>query len=110
MRTAAAIAARIAPLGVAEDTEDRSNTAVRHSRFPVTTGRYAATAVVPISSLFDQVGPRARSVYDLVLFDSVVAGAIEPPEEVSLRGTRLGIDRTFFEASIRRWSRSPRPR
>jgi indoleacetamide hydrolase len=98
--TAAAIAARIAPLGVAEDTEGSIRVPAALcgiAGFRPTTGRYATTAVVPISSLFDQVGPHARSVADLVLFDSVVAGAIEPLEEVSLRGIRLGIDRSFFE-------------
>ena len=97
--TAAAVAARIAPLGVAEDTEGSIRVPAALcgiAGFRPTTGRYATTAVVPISPLFDQVGPHARSVADLVLFDTVVAGAVEPLPEVPLRGVRLGIDRSFY--------------
>ncbi len=97
--TAAAIAARIAPLGVAEDTEGSIRVPAALcgiAGFRPTTGRYATTAVVPISALFDQIGPHARSVADLVLFDTVVAGAVEPLQEASLRGVRFGIDRSFF--------------
>ena len=98
--TAAAVAARIAPLGVAEDTEGSIRVPAALcgiAGFRPTTGRYATTAVVPISALFDQIGPHARSVADLVLFDTVVAGAVEPLQEASLRGVRFGIDRSFFE-------------
>ena len=98
--TAAAIAARIAPLGVAEDTEGSIRVPAALcgiAGFRPTTGRYPTTGVVPISPLFDQVGPHARSVADLVLFDTVVAGAVEPLPDVSLRGMRLGIDRSFYE-------------
>jgi mandelamide amidase len=97
--TAAAVAARIAPLGVAEDTEGSIRVPAALcgiAGFRPTTGRYATTAVVPISALFDQVGPHARAVADLVLFDTVVAGAVEPLPEVPLRGARLGIDRSFY--------------
>ena len=98
--TAAAIAARIAPLGVAEDTEGSIRVPAALcgiAGFRPTTGRYATTGVVPISALFDQIGPHARSVADLVLFDTVVAGAIEPLQQASLRGVRFGIDRSFFD-------------
>ena len=97
--TAAVVAARIAPLGVAEDTEGSIRVPAALcgiAGFRPTTERYATTAVVPISSLFDQVGPHARNVADLVLFDTVVAGAVEPFHEVPLRGVRLGIDRSFY--------------
>ncbi len=99
--TAAAVAARIAPLGVAEDTEGSIRVPAALcgiAGFRPTTGRYPTTGVVPITPLFDQIGPHARSVADLVLFDTVVAGAVEPLPVVSLRGTRLGIDRSFYDA------------
>jgi len=98
--TAAAVAARIAPLGVAEDTEGSIRVPAALcgiAGFRPTTGRYPTTGVVPITPLFDQIGPHARKVADVVLFDTVVAGAVEPLADISLRGTRLGIDRSFYE-------------
>lgn len=98
--TAAAVAARIAPLGLAEDTQGSIRVPAALCgivAFRPTTGRYPTTGVVPITSLFDQVGPHARSVADLVLFDTVVASRTEPLPEASLRGTRVGIDHSYFE-------------
>jgi Asp-tRNA(Asn)/Glu-tRNA(Gln) amidotransferase A subunit family amidase len=97
--TAAAVAARIAPLGLAEDTQGSIRVPAALcgiAGFRPTTGRYPTTAVVPITSLFDQVGPHARSVADLILFDTVVADRVEPLPTPSLRGVRLGIDRSYF--------------
>src|SRR5271163_1204847 len=74
--TAAAIASRMAPLGVAEDTEGSIRVPAAFcgiAGFRPTTGRYSTRGCVPISPLFDQVGPHARSVADLALFDSVAA-------------------------------------
>lgn len=98
--TAAAVAARIAPLGLAEDTQGSIRVPAALcgiAGFRPTTGRYPTTAVVPISPLFDQVGPHARSVTDLILFDTVVADRVESLPTMSLRGIRLGIDRSYFE-------------
>ena len=98
--TAAAIAARIAPLGVAEDTEGSIRVPAALcgiAGFRPTTGRYPTTGVVPISPLFDQIGPHARSVADLVMFDTSGRRRCGTIPEISLRGTRLGIDRSFFE-------------
>src|SRR5215467_9017187 len=56
--TAAAVAAHIAPLGVAEDTEGSIRVPAAMcgiAGFRPTTGRYVSTGVVPISPLFDQV-------------------------------------------------------
>ena len=102
--TGAAIAARLAPLGVAEDTEGSIRVPAAFcgiQGFRPTTGRYSTQACVPISPLFDQVGPHARSVADLVLFDSVAAGAAaagasRTPQPVSLRGMRLGVVRDYW--------------
>ena len=98
--TAAAIAARIAPLGVAEDTEGSIRVPAALCGivgFRPTTGRYPTTAVVPITPLFDQIGPHARSVADAALFDAVVTGDAKPIVPVALAGLRLGVDRGFFE-------------
>jgi mandelamide amidase len=97
--TAAAIAAYMAPMGVAEDTEGSI-------RVPAalcgicglrpSTGRYPSQGCVPLTPLFDQVGPHARAVGDLVLFDSVVANDTRLVHPAPLDGVRLGIARDYF--------------
>jgi indoleacetamide hydrolase len=104
--TGAAIAARLAPLGVAEDTEGSIRVPAAFcgiAGFRPTTGRYPTTGCVPISPLFDQVGPHARHVTDLLLFDAVAGAstaAATSPAAVrpapSLRGTRLGVARDYW--------------
>ena len=101
--TAAAIAARMAPLGVAEDTEGSI-------RVPAalcgivglrpTTGRYPTRGCVPISPLFDQVGPHARSVADLALFDSVVTDDWKPLQPQRLQGVRLGVVHDYWYTDL----------
>ncbi len=97
--TAAAIAARLAPLGVAEDTEGSIRVPAALcgiAGFRPTTGRYPTSGCVPIAALFDQVGPHARSVRDLALFDTVVAREPAPLANVDLRGVRLGVVRDYW--------------
>lgn len=101
--TAAAIAARLAPLGVAEDTEGSIRVPAALcgiAGFRPTTGRYSTEGCVPISPLFDQVGPHARSVADLALFDSVVANDWQKLEATPLKGLRLGIVRDYWFADL----------
>jgi Asp-tRNA(Asn)/Glu-tRNA(Gln) amidotransferase A subunit family amidase len=101
--TAAAIAARLAPLGIAEDTEGSIRVPAAFcgiAGFRPTTGRYSTQGCVPISPLFDQVGPHARSVADLVLFDSVVTGQAPRAPAATLRGVRLGIARDYWFAGL----------
>jgi mandelamide amidase len=97
--TAAAIAARLAPLGIAEDTEGSIRVPAALcgiAGFRPTTGRYSTRGCVPISPLFDQVGPHARSVADLALFDSVVANDWQRLDAAQLVGVRLGIVRDYW--------------
>lgn len=102
--TAAAIAARLAPLGVAEDTEGSIRVPAALcgiAGFRPTTGRYPTTGCVPISPLFDQAGPHARSVQDLVLFDGVAAAEQVPltaadVSDTRLAGVRLGVVRDYW--------------
>jgi indoleacetamide hydrolase len=101
--TAAAIAARMAPLGIAEDTEGSI-------RVPAalcgimglrpTTGRYSTDGCVPITPVFDQIGPHARTVADLALFDSVVANDWRPLQSMQLRGVRLGVVRDYWYTDL----------
>src|SRR5205085_7170779 len=48
------------------------------------------------SDKFDQVGPVARAVEDLILFDSVAAGAASPAAATPLNGVRLGLADHFL--------------
>jgi mandelamide amidase len=97
--TAAAVAARMAPLGIAEDTQGSIRVPAALCGvcgFRPTTGRYPSQGVAPITPLFDQVGPHARNVADLVLFDQVMTGDARPIEPASLAGVRLGVARGFY--------------
>jgi Asp-tRNA(Asn)/Glu-tRNA(Gln) amidotransferase A subunit family amidase len=97
--TAASIAYRMAPLGVAEDTEGSIRVPAALcgiAGFRPTTGRYPTTGVVPISALFDQVGPHARTVADLLLFDGVLTGGVTEAPPPPLKGLRLGVIRSYF--------------
>jgi Asp-tRNA(Asn)/Glu-tRNA(Gln) amidotransferase A subunit family amidase len=97
--TAAAVAARMAPLGVAADTEGSIRVPAAFcgiAGFRPTIARYPNTGVAPISALFDQVGPHARSVADLLLFDSVVASEPAPMRQAGLAGVRLAVDRDYW--------------
>jgi Asp-tRNA(Asn)/Glu-tRNA(Gln) amidotransferase A subunit family amidase len=97
--TAAAVAARLAPLGVSEDTEGSIRVPAAFcgiAGFRPTTGRYSTAGCIPITALFDQVGPHARCVADLALFDSVAANDWAPLDTRSLKGLRLGIVRDYW--------------
>jgi len=93
--SAAAVAAHIAPLAIAEDT-------LGSIRVPASCcglaglrpsfGRYSDRGIMALTAgKFDQVGPVARSVADLVLFDSVVTGDNSPVTPTPLQGVRIGL-------------------
>lgn len=97
--TAAAISAHLAPLGVAEDTEGSIRVpaalcGIKGLR--PSTGRYLTEGCIPITPLFDQLGPLARSVSDLALFDSVITKNNQPLAARPLKGARLGVIRDYF--------------
>ena len=97
--TAASIAYGMAPLGVAEDTEGSIRVPAALcgiAGFRPTTGRYRTSAVVPISPRFDQLGPHARTVADLLLFDAALTTGPVEASSRSLRGVRLGVVRSYF--------------
>ena len=97
--TAAAISARLAPLGVAEDTEGSIRVPAAFCGvmgLRPTTGRYPTLGCVPVTPVFDQLGPQARTVADLALFDSVIAGVPQPLVARPLKGVRLGVVRDYF--------------
>jgi Asp-tRNA(Asn)/Glu-tRNA(Gln) amidotransferase A subunit family amidase len=97
--SAAAVAARMAPAAIAEDTEGSIRIPAAYcglAGFRPTTGRYPTRGCVPISPLFDQIGPLARTVNDLIRFDAVLSGDATPLPPKSLRGVRFGVVRDFF--------------
>jgi Asp-tRNA(Asn)/Glu-tRNA(Gln) amidotransferase A subunit family amidase len=101
--TAAAVASGMAPLGLAEDTQGSIRVPAALcgiAGFRPTTARYPTAGAVPITALFDQIGPLARSVCDLALFDSVVTGDFSPPGDCRLEGVRLGIDRDYWFSGL----------
>jgi mandelamide amidase len=101
--TAAAIAARMAPLGVAEDTEGSIRVPAALcgiAGFRPTTLRYPTTGTAPISALFDQVGPHARRVSDIVLFDAVVKRDFNAIRPAALKGLKLGVAREYWFAGL----------
>ncbi len=97
--TAVAVAARMAPIGIAEDTQGSIRVPAAMCGiygFRPTHGRYPNQGVVPITPLFDQVGPHARNVADLALFDHVITGEAMVDAPATLAGIRLGIAREFY--------------
>jgi len=97
--TAAAIAAGMSPLGIAEDTQGSIRVPAALCGiygFRPTTGRYPADGVIPITPLFDQPGPHARTVIDLILFDDVMTKNETPLTPMSLEGVRLGVSRSYY--------------
>ena len=101
--SAAAVAARLAPLSVAEDTAGSIRVPAAMCGivgFRPTTGRYPSRGVMPMTPLFDQLGPHARSVSDVILFDAVVTGDRRPIAPTSLRGIRLGVVRNYYYADL----------
>jgi indoleacetamide hydrolase len=101
--TAVAVAARMAPLGLAEDT-------CGSIRVPAalcgiaglrpTTHRYPSAGVMPLTPLFDAVGPLAREVADLSLFDSVMTGDFTPLAAVRPDAVRLAVSPTPYFAGL----------
>ena len=97
--TAAAIAARMAPIGIAEDTQGSIRVPAAMCGiygFRPSQNRYPNQGVVPITPLFDQVGPLTRNIADLALFDHVMTGEAIVDTAVSIEGLRLGVPREYF--------------
>jgi indoleacetamide hydrolase len=102
--TAAGIAARIAPAGLGSDTGGSTRVpaalcGIVGMRPSVGNGgagrRYSGAGVIPISSTRDTVGAMGRTVADVALLDSVIAGT-PIPAAANLRGMRIGLPRAYF--------------
>lgn len=92
--SAAAVAARFAPIAIGEDTFGSirvPSTFCGLVGLRPTFERYSDAGVMPLSHRrFDQVGPLARSVSDVILFDSVVTGEHSAVSATPLQGVRIG--------------------
>ncbi|MCB1394552.1 MAG: indoleacetamide hydrolase [Rhodobacter sp.] len=97
--TAAAIAAGTFPAGLGTDTGGSCRIPAALCGvigFRPTTGRYDGDGVVPISHTRDTVGPLARSVRDIALFDSVLSGDTANLAERAMASITLGVPRQMF--------------
>ena len=98
--SAAAVAAHMAPLAIAEDTFGSIRvpaTCCGLAGFRPTFGRYPGKGIMMLTdNRFDQVGPLARSVCDLILFDGVVTGDDTLAVATPLRGVRIGLSSDYF--------------
>jgi len=96
----AAVAARMAPIAIAEDTLGSIRvpaTMCGIAGFRPSHGRYPNDGIMPLADgKFDQVGPLARTVSDLVLFDAGVTGDAQPVRAMPLKGTRIGVSPEYF--------------
>lgn len=97
--TAAAIAARIAPVGLGTDTAGSVRVPAALTGtvgFRPSAGRYSTAGIVPISQTQDRVGTHARTVRDLVLLDHMLSEVGSHVHPVPLKRLRLGVDRANF--------------
>lgn len=97
--TAAAIAARIVPVGLGTDTAGSVRVPAALTGtvgFRPSAGRYSTGGIVLISQTQDRVGTHARTVRDLVLLDRVLSQIGSRVRPVPLKRLRLGVDRANF--------------
>jgi Asp-tRNA(Asn)/Glu-tRNA(Gln) amidotransferase A subunit family amidase len=92
--SAVAVGVRITPLAVGEDTTCSIRVPAALcgvAGLRPSTGRYPSSGVMPIAPRLDSLGPMARSVEDLILFDSVLLPHSMPMTPTPLRQVRLGV-------------------
>jgi mandelamide amidase len=112
--TGAALAARIVPAGLGEDTGGSVRipaalcgiAGLRPSTFSVenaiagtTRKRYSDAGIIPTPGLLETIGPMARTVADTAFLDTVITGEAVP--RTNLRGARIGVPRAdYWQARV----------
>jgi mandelamide amidase len=98
--SAVAVAARMAPLAIAEDTLGSIRVPATFSGvigLRPTFGRYPGEGIMPLTfDRFDTAGPLARSMRDIALFDDVLTGDTTPVAPKRLESVRLGLSDFLF--------------
>jgi mandelamide amidase len=97
--SAIAVSARMTPLAVGEDTTCSIRVPAALcgiAGLRPSTGRYPSRGVMPIAPRLDSLGPMARNVEDLILFDSVLRPHSMPMTPTPLRQVRLGVPSTAW--------------
>lgn len=98
--SAVAVSARMAPLAVAEDTWGSIRLPASFCGlvgFRPSRGRYPNDGVMPLTKAFDQIGPLARVVEDLILFDQMAAGNQQVLNPPPLRKARIAVPAVLWE-------------
>jgi mandelamide amidase len=103
----AAVAARIVPFAIGEDTGGsiRVPAAINGVQgFRPTTGRWPTAGTMPIG-FSDTLGPIARSVADIKLLDSICATdhPRHEPTRQTLKGRRIGYQVSWFLENLHPW-------
>jgi mandelamide amidase len=92
--SAVAVCARMTPLAIGEDTTCSIRVPCALcgiAGLRPSTGRYPSSGIMPIAPRLDSVGPMARSVEDLILFDTVLRPHSMPMGPTAMRPARLGV-------------------
>lgn len=95
----ASVAARFVPAALLSDTFGSTRCPALCNGiygFRPTWGRYSTEGVIPLVSMFDTVGPGARSVADLLLLDTVMSGGDDTRVGVEAKGLRVGVPHKFL--------------
>lgn len=97
--TGVAVSARIAPLGIGEDTAGSIRIPSAWNGivgFRPTSGRYSNAGLIPLAPHRDTAGPMARSIDDAILVDGLVTGSPLSLQPAKLEGLRVGLMPSYW--------------